>query len=102
MVKKFRYPDLPSHEPAFGVTIHKSQGSEFNTVLIVIPDQLSRVVTRQLLYTGVTRARQKAIIVGGLDVIQEAMAVSLEKTSNLPYLLDRELKNSAAGHVKET
>lgn len=91
MVRKFRYLDLPSHEPAFGVTIHKSQGSEFKTVLIVIPDQLSRVVTRQLLYTGVTRARQKAIIVGGLDVIQEAMAVSLAKTSNLPHQLDREL-----------
>ncbi len=99
MVKKFRYLDLPTHEPAFGVTIHKSQGSEFDTVLIVIPDQLSRVITRQLLYTGVTRARQKAVIVGRLDVIKEAMGLSLEKTSNLSSLLASELGSNTADPV---
>jgi exodeoxyribonuclease V alpha subunit len=92
MVRKFGYLDLPPHEPAFGVTIHKSQGSEFETVLILIPDRLSRVVTRQLLYTGVTRARKKVIILGSLSVIKEAMALSMEKKSFLPGLLAREIK----------
>lgn len=80
MIRKFGYMDLPSHEPAFGMTIHKSQGSEFETVLILIPDKVSRVVTRQLLYTGVTRAKTKAVILGPLPVIQEAMSQLLEQT----------------------
>jgi exodeoxyribonuclease V alpha subunit len=99
LVRQFRYLDLPSHEPAFGVTIHKSQGSEFETVLIVIPDRLSRVVTRQLLYTGVTRARKKAIILGRMEVIREAMGLSVEKTSNVSRLLARELGKNASDPV---
>jgi exodeoxyribonuclease V alpha subunit len=86
-VQTFRYMDLPSHDPAFAVTIHKSQGSEFETVLIVIPDKVSRVMTRQLLYTGITRARKKAVILGSLSVIREAMGLTLEKRSRLSRLL---------------
>jgi exodeoxyribonuclease V alpha subunit len=84
-----RYPDLPDHGTAFAVTIHKSQGSEFDTVLILIPEKISPVVTRQLLYTGITRARKKAIIVGRLDVIQEAMDTPLERRSNVMAKLNR-------------
>ncbi|MFU8769068.1 MAG: ATP-dependent DNA helicase, partial [Desulfotignum sp.] len=87
IVQTFGYMDLPSHEPAFAVTIHKSQGSEFETVLIVIPDKVSRVMTRQLLYTGITRARKKAVILGSLSVIREAMGLTLEKRSRLSRLL---------------
>jgi exodeoxyribonuclease V alpha subunit len=94
---KFGVMDLPSYEPAFSVTIHKSQGSEFETVLILIPDRISRVVTRQLLYTGITRARNKAIIMGSLSVIREAMALSLQKTlqktSHVSRLMNRKLNS---------
>ena len=87
-IQLFRYQDLPAHDTAFAVTIHKSQGSEFDSVLILVPDKLSPVVTRQLLYTGVTRARKKAIIIGNLDVIKEAMNISLDRTSNISRLLE--------------
>lgn len=90
-VRQFRYLDLPAHDTAFAVTIHKSQGSEFDTVLIIIPDKLSPIVTRQLLYTGVTRARKKAIIVGSLDVIKEAMTSTLDKRSPIGVLLEQRL-----------
>jgi exodeoxyribonuclease V alpha subunit len=89
MIRKFGIMDLPSHEPAFGMTIHKSQGSEFDTVLILIPDRVSRVVTRQLLYTGITRAKNKAVIRGGLPVIREAMSRPLEQTCRLSDRLAR-------------
>ena len=48
---------LPPHETVFAMTVHKSQGSEFGRVLFILPDRESRVVTRELLYTGLTRAR---------------------------------------------
>ncbi|MCP4720855.1 MAG: ATP-binding domain-containing protein [Desulfobacteraceae bacterium] len=88
-IRQYRYLDLPAHDTAFAVTIHKSQGSEFDSVLIVIPEKLSPVVTRQLLYTGVTRARKKAIIVGPIDVIKEAMTIGLDHTSNVAFLLEQ-------------
>jgi len=90
-VRQYRYLDLMAHETAFAVTIHKSQGSEFDSVLIIIPEKLSPIVTRQLLYTGVTRARKKAIIVGSLDVIKEAMNLSPEPSSTVAVLLEQRL-----------
>ncbi len=90
-LREFRVPDLPSHDPAFAVTIHKSQGSEFDTVLILIPERISPVVTRQLLYTGITRARKKVVIIGRLDIIQAAMETPVERRSNLVAVLDDEL-----------
>ena len=82
-IKEYRIVDLPGHVPAFAITIHKSQGSEFKTVLIIIPDHLSSVLTRQLLYTGVTRAKTKVIITGRLDIIKQAVNLSINRTSGL-------------------
>ncbi|MCP3943518.1 MAG: AAA family ATPase [Desulfobacteraceae bacterium] len=90
-IRQYRYLDLPAHDTAFAVTIHKSQGSEFDCVLIIIPEKLSPIVTRQLLYTGVTRARKKVIIVGSLDVIKEAVNISFDHTSNVAVLLEQRL-----------
>ncbi|HEX4083417.1 MAG TPA: exodeoxyribonuclease V subunit alpha [Chthoniobacteraceae bacterium] len=50
---------LPEHEPAFAMTVHKSQGSEFENVLLLLPDKESPVLTRELVYTGLTRARRE-------------------------------------------
>ena len=48
---------LPEHETAFATTVHKAQGSEFDRVLLMLPAKPNRVVTRELLYTAVTRSR---------------------------------------------
>ncbi len=93
-IRQYRYLDLPAHDTAFAVTIHKSQGSEFDSVLIIIPEKLSPIITRQLLYTGVTRARKKAIIVGPIDVIKEAMTLTLDHASNVAVLLEQRLCRS--------
>lgn len=50
---------LPEHETVFAMTVHKSQGSEFDEVLLLLPEQRSAVVDRALLYTAVTRAKQR-------------------------------------------
>jgi exodeoxyribonuclease V alpha subunit len=96
-IRQFRFADIPTHETAFAVTIHKSQGSEYGTVLILIPERISPVVTRQLLYTGITRARKKAVIMGSLKVIREAMDMPLERRSNMIALLTRALERQGEG-----
>ena len=55
---------LPRHETAFAMTVHKSQGSEFDGVLVMLPEQRSRVLTRELLYTA-DHAREAARGAGG-------------------------------------
>jgi exodeoxyribonuclease V alpha subunit len=64
---------LPEHETAFAMTVHKSQGSEFEQVMLVLPTQFNRVLTRELLYTAVTRARQQVVITGNAEVFAEAI-----------------------------
>ena len=59
---------LPEHETAFATTVHKSQGSEFDQVLLMLPTGTSRVVTHELIYTGVTRARTRVTIAADADV----------------------------------
>lgn len=61
---------LPEHETVFATTVHKSQGSEYNNVLLILPDRDSPVLTRELLYTAITRARTNVKIAGCADIIK--------------------------------
>jgi exodeoxyribonuclease V alpha subunit len=81
---------LPPHEPAFVLTVHKTQGSEFDRVLLVLPDQLSDVLSRELLYTAVTRARTRVEIWGNEDVFCRAVERSIERSSGLVDMLWKE------------
>ncbi len=53
---------LPEHETVFAMTVHKSQGSEFDEVMLILPDEDAPIITRELLYTGVTRARGRVLL----------------------------------------
>jgi exodeoxyribonuclease V alpha subunit len=74
---------LPEHETAFATTVHKAQGSEFDHVLLMMPAKPSRVVTRELLYTAVTRSRSGVAIVGGPDVVEKAIVSPTRRYSGL-------------------
>ncbi len=75
---------LSQIETVFAMTIHKSQGSEFNKVLIVLPEREDvNILTRELLYTGVTRARQKVIVQGKKEVILNAAKGQVKRTSGI-------------------
>jgi len=78
---------LPEHETAFAMTIHKSQGSEFNNVLIVMPDRWNEVMTRELLYTAVTRARSGIVISAGREIIKEMILTPTRRMSGLKQKL---------------
>jgi exodeoxyribonuclease V alpha subunit len=62
---------LPEHETAFAMTVHKAQGSEFDRVLVVLPGAGSPVLSRELVYTAVTRARRGVVLAAG-DVAIDA------------------------------
>jgi len=74
---------LPGHETVFAMTVHKSQGSEFNRVLLILPDQDSPLLTRELLYTAITRAREKVEIWGRKTVFAACVERRIKRTSGL-------------------
>ncbi len=74
---------LPEHETAFATTVHKAQGSEFDRVLLLLPAKPNRVVTRELLYTAVTRSRSGVTIIGGVGVLEKAIASPTRRYSGL-------------------
>ena len=74
---------LPEHETAFATTVHKAQGSEFDEILLMLPANPTRVVTRELLYTAVTRARFGVTIVGGSAVLEKAIVSPTRRYSGL-------------------
>jgi len=74
---------LPDHETAYAITIHKSQGSEFDSVLIILPDRDNPILTRELLYTAVTRAKNKVMIRGNPDIIGAAVDRRTLRTAGL-------------------
>ena len=74
---------MPAHETAFAMTVHKAQGSECDGVLVVLPQQRSRVATRELLYTAVTRARSRVTVAGGGDVLASAIESRSRRHSGL-------------------
>ena len=69
------------------MSIHKSQGSEFDTVYVVLPDRDSRVLSRELLYTAVTRARSKVVLVGPAETLRNAIGKTARRDSGLGYRL---------------
>jgi exodeoxyribonuclease V alpha subunit len=74
---------LPQHETAFALSVHKSQGSEFSEVVFVLPERPSPVLTRELVYTAVTRARTKVTLVGSESVLRHAISARVERASGL-------------------
>lgn len=78
---------LPSHECALVMTVHKSQGSEFDQVLLVLPEQPSPLLTRSLLYTGLTRARRQVELWAWPERLAEAVATCTERASGLALRL---------------
>jgi exodeoxyribonuclease V alpha subunit len=81
----FRVPvsRLEDIETVHALTIHKSQGSEYEHVVVVLPEKPSRIVTRELLYTGVTRAKGKVTLVGSRAVIEAAIKTPIRRATGL-------------------
>ena len=86
-VRAFHPAALPAHESAFAMTVHKAQGSEFDEVWLQLPRADSRVLSRELLYTGLTRARSALHVAGSAEVIAAALARHAGRVSGLGWRL---------------
>jgi exodeoxyribonuclease V alpha subunit len=78
---------LPAHETAWAMTVHKSQGSELDRVLLVLPVADSAVLTRELLYTGLTRARRRVHLVATPETVRRAVERPSRRRSGLATAL---------------
>ncbi|WP_137886058.1 exodeoxyribonuclease V subunit alpha [Pseudomonas sp. 2FE] len=74
---------LPSHDSAFAMTVHKSQGSEFSEVLLALPETPSPLLTRSLLYTGITRAKHRVELWALPARLAEAVSTRAERAAGL-------------------
>ena len=74
---------LGAIETAFAMTIHKSQGSQFDTAVVLLPVATSRILTRELLYTAATRARTRLVLVGTEEVLRVAVSRPVARASGL-------------------
>jgi exodeoxyribonuclease V alpha subunit len=64
---------LPEHDTAYAITIHKAQGSEFEEVLLLLPEEENRILSRELIYTGITRARKQLILCSNRVILLNAI-----------------------------
>jgi exodeoxyribonuclease V alpha subunit len=74
---------LGAVETVYAMTIHKSQGSQFDTAAVLLPDARSPILTRELLYTAVTRARLRLILVGSEATVRAAVGRPVTRASGL-------------------
>src|SRR5690606_5709206 len=72
--RPFHPAALPAHDSAFAMTVHKAQGSEFDEVWLVLPERFNRVLSRELVYTGMTRARSELHFAANETTLREALS----------------------------
>jgi exodeoxyribonuclease V alpha subunit len=82
---------LPEHETAFAMTVHKSQGSEFDDVALVLPEVITPVISRELIYTAITRGKKSFSLYSNQEVLEQGIKSRIERASGLRDLL---FKNS--------
>jgi exodeoxyribonuclease V alpha subunit len=82
-MRKFLPVSLPRHETVWAMTVHKSQGSEFERVLLVLSDHDINVITRELIYIGITRARKEVDIWASEDLLARAILRGISRQSGL-------------------
>lgn len=82
-IKKQLPSRLPACETVFAMTIHKSQGSEFEEVLLVLPDTINPVLTKELLYTGITRAKKTITLSASKAIFTATVSQKIDRVTGL-------------------
>lgn len=82
-IKAVQPSRLPPHNTAYAMTVHKSQGSEFDHTLMVLPNQVMPVLTRELVYTGITRAKRQLTLYADTRVFNSAVKMRTQRRSGL-------------------
>ncbi len=82
-IKKILPARAPAHETAFAMTIHKSQGSEFDECLCILPDKPNPVLSKELIYTAITRAKTKLKVLSNQAIFYQALNQKVDRHSGL-------------------
>ncbi|HWT94706.1 MAG TPA: ATP-binding domain-containing protein, partial [Solirubrobacteraceae bacterium] len=82
-VVTFRPSRLGAVDTVYAMTVHKSQGSQFDTAAVLLPDPTSQILTRELLYTAVTRVQRRLILVGTEETVRAAVERPVARASGL-------------------
>ncbi|OAX53428.1 exodeoxyribonuclease V subunit alpha [Xanthomonas graminis] len=101
-VRGFHPAALPAHESAFAMTVHKAQGSEFDEVWLQLPTRDARVLSRELVYTGLTRARRTLHLAASEAVLHGALARHAARISGLAWRLGGKQEAAPAPQAVET
>ncbi|MGU3524985.1 exodeoxyribonuclease V subunit alpha [Enterobacteriaceae bacterium C23F] len=88
-IKSVQPSRLPEHDTAWAMTVHKSQGSEFNHAALILPSQSVPLVTRELVYTAITRAKKQLSLYAEKRLLEKAITVRTERRSGLAALFAR-------------
>ncbi|CAH7345193.1 exodeoxyribonuclease V subunit RecD [Vibrio chagasii] len=86
-IKQYQTCRIPDHETAYAMTIHKSQGSEFTDTFMVLPTKPSPIITRELVYTGITRAKKNLHLFSTNEVLARGARIKTIRHSGLSYNL---------------
>ena len=82
-VADFQPSRLPTHQTVFAMTVHKSQGSEFKHTLLALPDYALPVMNRELIYTGITRAKKQLTLIADLSLVASSVRSRASRNSRL-------------------
>jgi len=82
-LKAYSLASLPEFSPAWAITVHRSQGSEYREVFVILPREDSPLATRELLYTAITRAKSQVTIAGDLDAVRKAVSTRSDRVTLL-------------------
>ena len=74
---------VTDHALNYAITVHKSQGSEYRHVIVMFPQTASRICTREMLYTAISRVRERLTIVGSEKVIRHMLATPIRRATGL-------------------
>lgn len=85
----FNPAQLPPNERAFAMTIHKSQGSDYKHLFMCLPEQDNPVLTRELVYTGITRAKKTFTMIASRRILEKVQKRACERWSGLKILLSK-------------
>ncbi|MDR5854124.1 AAA family ATPase [Caballeronia sp. LZ062] len=87
---------LPPHDTAFALTVHKSQGSEFEHAALVLPGTFVRVLSRELVYTAITRAKRRVEVIGSAEIFAQAVTAPTRRDSGLAARMMRLMRAGGA------
>lgn len=87
VTRKYSPYRLPAHETVYAMTVHKSQGSEFDKILFIMPPTSNQILTREIIYTGITRARSSVELWCSDEIFTSSCGKKIQRRSGLRQAL---------------